>query len=322
MSSRSAASGSSPLINTRGAGTAGERPGAHDRAQAPAAGRGVLVSPLWALGHGGKRRAAGRRSRSVRAVVASGAALCLFAHARLRMRDCARGDKIRDPARTMPLRDDGRNAVGGPLTLAACGAVLFLLPYEIAAKSPAPFADAIAPALGSVGGHGHRRVRNDQRARRAQRLGALLGRGPAEPWRAPATFPAWFGKTTAMGTPVRAQISTAVLAACFVASQLQRLDGRALHLHRRWSRPTRLWSFTASRRAGRAQVEAGGCGPHLRGRVAFHAVRLLGRRAGSEPVGVRLLVGGVPICWLIRRSRGGSSRAAAASPAAPPESAA
>ena len=229
-SSRSAVSGSSPLINTRGAGTAGELQVRDDRAQAPAAGRGDAWLRCGALGHGASAAAAGRGRRSVRAASPALPRSTMFAMLGFECATLPAGKVSTNPD-DLPLATMAGTLLAGLITLAACGAVLFLLPYEIAATSPAPFADAIAPALGSAR-HTSSPSSDDQRARRAQRLGALFGRGPADHGsrrRVPAIGSA---RPRAVGTPVRAQILSAVLAALLVCCELQRLDDRGLHLHR------------------------------------------------------------------------------------------
>lgn len=303
------------LINTRGAGTAGSV-----QVLTTALKLLPLVAvcgvALWALGHGAS--AAPQAAVTVSAGgVASVAALAMFAMLGFECATLPAG-KVVNESRTIPLATMAGTLSAGLITLAACGAVLFLLPYEIAAKSPAPFADAIAPALGHSA-HTVIAVFGMISA-----LGALngwvlcSGEVPLTMARA-GVFPDWFGKTTAVGTPVRAQILSAILASLLVWANYS-------------GSMTDAFTFIVLVSTDGALVLYGACALaalKLKQAIAAAFAGVLftlfafwgaGLEAGLWGIGLMLL--GLPIWWLNRRSRGGSSRAEAMSPAAPPESAA
>ena len=129
--------------------------------------------------------------------------------------------KVANAARVVPRATVAGTALVGLIYLVACTAVLFLLSGERAAASAAPFADAIAPALGPAAGTliaGFAIV---------SALGCLngwilcSGEVPLELAR-DGVFPRWFAATTAIGTPVRAQIVSSLLASLLIVSNYSR----------------------------------------------------------------------------------------------------
>jgi basic amino acid/polyamine antiporter, APA family len=129
--------------------------------------------------------------------------------------------KVKDAARTVPRATLAGTAAAGLIYMVTCTAVLFLLSGERAATSPAPFADAISPVLGPIAGMliaGFAIV---------SALGCLNGWilcGGEVPLALArdGVFPRWFATTTAIGTPVRAQLASGLMATLLIASNYSR----------------------------------------------------------------------------------------------------
>ena len=58
--------------------------------------------------------------------------------------------RVRNPARNVPIATIGGLAIAAAIYIAACSAIMGILPASVLAKSSAPFADAVAPMLGSI----------------------------------------------------------------------------------------------------------------------------------------------------------------------------
>jgi APA family basic amino acid/polyamine antiporter len=256
--------------------------------------------------------------------IAEAATLAVFAMVGLEAATLPVG-KIRNPGRTVPLATLGGTALAGLLYLAAVAAILFLLPAAQAAASPAPFADAIAPALGPWAG-------------KAMALFvAISALGCLNGWvlcsgevplalARDGVFPAWFARTTAIGTPVRGQIASSLIASLLVASNASRSLSGLFTFIVLISTVATLVLYAAC--AGSALVLL--ARERLRG-AATGLVALFGLLfslwafwgAGAEASlwGLALVATGIPV-YFVMRWRAGSSPVPAAVPAAPPESAA
>ncbi|HEY7789022.1 MAG TPA: amino acid permease [Vicinamibacterales bacterium] len=57
--------------------------------------------------------------------------------------------RVRNPARDVPIGTIGGLAVAAMIYMAACSAIMGILPGDVLAKSSAPFADAVVPMLGA-----------------------------------------------------------------------------------------------------------------------------------------------------------------------------
>lgn len=206
------------LINMRGAGTAG-------RVQVAATSLkliplvAVALVAAWLLGSGSPAATPTSVPLSISGV-AGAAALAMFAMLGFESATLP-ADKIGDPEQVVPLATLTGTLVAGLATLAACAAVLFLLPGEQAATSPAPIADAISPVLGSGAGTIVAIFAV------ISALGAMngwvlcSGEVPLAMSRA-GVFPRWFGETGAAGTPVRAQLVSSLIAALLIAANYSR----------------------------------------------------------------------------------------------------
>jgi APA family basic amino acid/polyamine antiporter len=148
--------------------------------------------------------------------IAAAAALTLWA---LLGFECATvpAGRVKDPARTIPRATLIGTLAVGLIYLAASSAVFLLLPAEVAAKSPAPFADLVGSywgptaslfvvffaaisCLGALNG-----------------WVLLQGEVPLSLARR-GVFPQWFGKVNGRGMPVRAQILGSTLSSLLVAA--------------------------------------------------------------------------------------------------------
>jgi APA family basic amino acid/polyamine antiporter len=300
------------LINARGAGTAG-------RVQVLTTALKLLPLvavcgvALWTLSHGAS--AAPQAPIAVSAGgVASVAALAMFAMLGFECATLPAG-KVINESRTIPWATIVGTLVAGLVTLAACAAVLFLLPWTIAAKSPAPFADAIAPALG----HSARAI--------IAVFGMISALGALNGWvlcsgEVPLTmsragvFPAWFGKTTDHGTPIRSQAVSAVLASLLIWANYSGSMTDAFTFIVLVSTDGALVLYGACALAALKLKQAAAAA--IAG-IFFTAFAFWGAGLEAGLWGFGLMLLGLPIWWLNRRSRGRSSPAAESAPAAPRE---
>ncbi len=152
--------------------------------------------------------------------IAAAAALCLFSMLGV---ECAAvsTDKVKDPHRTIPVASVLGPAITGAIYIGVTWAVFYLLPSAQAAKSPSPFADAAQPFLGSLAGSA------------IAAFAAISALGCLNGWMLCAgeiplklardgALPAWFGRTTGRGTPIRAQIVACVVATLLIVSNYSR----------------------------------------------------------------------------------------------------
>lgn len=152
--------------------------------------------------------------------IAGAAALALFSMVGIESATVS-ADKVKNPRRTIPIASVLGAALTGAIYVGATAAVFYLLPASQAANSPSPFADAAQPVVGSIAGSAIALFAA------VSALGCLngwilvCGEIPLKLARDGA-FPAWFGKTTGPGTPVRAQLLGCVVATLLVVSNYSR----------------------------------------------------------------------------------------------------
>ena len=152
--------------------------------------------------------------------IAAAAALCLFSMLGV---ECASisADKVKNPHRNVPLASVLGPAITGAIYVGVTWGVFYLLPSDQADKSPSPFADAAQPFLGATAGSA------------IAAFAAISALGCLNGWTLCAgeiplklardgALPAWFGKTTGRGTPVRAQVVGCAVATLLVASNYSR----------------------------------------------------------------------------------------------------
>lgn len=231
--------------------------------------------------------------------------------------------KVRDSGRVVPRATLAGTALAGLIYLVACAAVLFLLSGERAAASPAPIADAISPVLGPAAG-----------ALIAafaviSALGCLNGwilcggEVPLALARA-GVFPRWFGATTAIGTPVRAQIVSGLMGTVLIASNYSRSMASLFSFMILVTTVVALVTYFACAASAlllmaRGRVRAPLLAPAAVLGMVFSLWVVWGAGAEAALWGLALLVTGFPIYAAMRLNSRASTPAAEAAPVAPRE---
>jgi basic amino acid/polyamine antiporter, APA family len=256
--------------------------------------------------------------------IAAAAALSVFAMLGFEAATLPVG-KVRNPERTVPLATLAGTGATGLIYLAAFASILFLLPSAQIANSPAPFAEAIVPALGAGAGTA------------VALFAAISALGAVNGWilcsgEVPLTlardgvFPRWFARTSGSDTPVRAQLLSSFLATLLIVANYSRtLEGlftfmllvttvAALFLYVGCTLAA-LRLTVRRQMAGTALVLTAIAG------LGFSIFAFWGAGGEATLWGMALLATGFPVYWLMRW-KGGSTPAAEAQPAAPPESSA
>jgi APA family basic amino acid/polyamine antiporter len=231
---------------------------------------------------------------------------------------------VKNPDRVVPTATLAGTALVGVVYLVACTAVLFLLAGERAAASPAPFADAIAPVLGSAAGT------------LVAAFAIVSALGCMNGWilcsgevplalARDGVFPRWFGATDRIGTPVRAQLLSSVMATLLIASNYSRSMADLFSFMLLVTTTVTLVLYFACAAAalrlvarGRIQAPLLGTAAVLGLLFALWAVWGAGREATLW--GLALLATGFPVYFLMRWSA--RSTLPEAAPAAPPGSSA
>jgi APA family basic amino acid/polyamine antiporter len=251
--------------------------------------------------------------------LAGAAALALFSMLGF---ECATlsTDKIRDPVRTVPLATITGTVLTGFIYIAAYASVLFLLSASRTAASPAPFAEAIAPLLG------HNASDAVALFAAISAFGCLngwllVGGEVALTMARDGVLPAWFGKTTRIGTPVRAQVIAGAAATLLVLANYSKSMAGLFTFAALVTTVSELF-FYAGIAAAAIMLSRSQRGPAWLVPVAVVALvfslwAFYG--AGTEPSlwGLALFASGLPVYWLMRR-RERSIPAVEATPVAPP----
>lgn len=225
---------------------------------------------------------------------------------------------ISDPDRNIPRATMIGTLATGIIYLIACSGVALLLPAEQAASSAAPFADFIGRFWGSGP------------ASFVALFAAISALGALNGWvliqgempvalARDGMFPAWFAKRAASGAPVRAHlVSTGLVTGLLLFNQSRSMAGLFTFMALLSTSASLVAYLSCSLAALRLQ------GARRMARTAallFAAVAgavysiwtLYGAGVEATGWGALLLLSGVPVYFLIRRS----SRAAEAVPAAP-----
>lgn len=258
--------------------------------------------------------------------IASAAALALFAMLGFESAALAAG-KVRNAVNVVPKATIRGTALVGLIYLVACTAVLFLLSGKQAGMSPAPFADAISPVLGPVAG--------TLIAVFAviSALGCLngwvlcSGEVPLALARS-GIFPRWLAVTTSIGTPVRAQVVSSLVATALIASNYSRSMAGLFAFVILVTTVMSLVLYFACAGSALSMIARGRVRAPLLGSAAllgliFSLWAMWGAGAEASLWGLSLLATGLPIWAVMRFSRRReANRGLATAPAAPPESAA
>lgn len=257
--------------------------------------------------------------------IAATAALTLWAMLGF---ECATvpASRVRDPGRNIPRATLIGTLAVGLIYLAASSSVFLLLPSDIAAKSPAPFADLVSiywgetaavlvvlfAAISCLG------ALNGWVLLQGELPLALARRG---------VFPKWFGKVNARGMPVQAQIAGSTLSTALIAANytkgltelfafmalLATVATLVLYLFAAMS-ALRLMADRKLHRGGLLAVTIAG--------TLYALWTFYGAGAEATMWGMALLATGIPVYLAMRASSRASNLAPEAAPAAPPGSSA
>ena len=251
--------------------------------------------------------------------IASAATLALFAMLGFESASLAAG-KVRNAANVVPKATIIGTTLVGILYLVACTAVLFLLSGERAATSPAPFADAISPVLGPAA------------ATLIAVFAVISALGCLNGWvlcsgevplalARSGIFPRWLGVTTSIGTPVRAQIVSTLMATALIASNYSRSMASLFSFVILVTTVVSLVLYFACAASALSMIARGRVRAPLLATTAvlgliFSVWAMWGAGAEATLWGLSLLATGLPIWALMRFSRGReTNRTAGAAPA-------
>lgn len=216
-------------------------------------------------------------------------------------------DKVKDPARTIPRATLAGTAFAGLVYLVVSSGVLLLTPTAVLQGSNAPFVDFVT----YHGGGDFRLVLAAFAAISA--LGALNGWSliqgelPAAMARE-GVFPAWFGKTTTNGTPVRSHVASSALVTILVLMNYAKSMADAFTFMALLATAASLFAYLFCSLAVLRLMQQGRMAPSKGlGAVAavaavYSAWTFYGAGWSVTFWGLVLLAAGVPIYWLMRRA--------------------
>jgi len=130
-------------------------------------------------------------------------------------------------------------------------------------------------------------------------------------------FPDWFGVTTKVGTPVRSQVFSSAVASLLIWSNYDGSMAEAFTFVLLLSTISSLVLYGAAALAAcklRLAIPVALVG------IAFTLFLFWGSGLKATLWGISLIALGLPVWWLNRRSRAGSSPGEEANPASPPGS--
>jgi basic amino acid/polyamine antiporter, APA family len=272
---------------------------------------------------GGAQSAAMDEVPVTAAAIATAAALALFAMLGIESATLPAG-KIRDPKRIVPLATITGTAAVGFIYLTVFAAILFLLPTQVIADSPAPFAEAIVPVLGTAAGTAVALFATISALGAVNGWVLLSGEVPLTLAR-DGIFPRWFAATSGPGTPVRAQLLSSLLATLLIASNYSRTMAGLFTFLLLITTVAVLFLYLACTLATlRLTIRGQMAGTILvltsLAGLAFSLFAFWGAGGEASLWGVALLATGIPVYFFMRRDS--SIPREEESPAAPPEPAA
>ncbi|HEX8585886.1 MAG TPA: amino acid permease [Allosphingosinicella sp.] len=269
----------------------------------------IVLTAIVAGGDGGASAAPFRSEDISLGAITATASLTLWAMVGFESATIPAGH-VRDPARNIPRATMLGTLIAGIVYLIACSGVALLLPAEQAAASNAPFADfiglywgagpaslvagfALISALGAL--NGWVMVQGE--------LPVALARD--------GVFPAWMGKLSRAGTPVRAHILSSILVSLLLLANTSRSMGDLFVFMALVSTLASLIAYLTCalgalwlQRKGRLDRSAALTAAASLG--ALYAVWAI-YGAGTEPVawGAALLLSGLPVYLITARNRRG-----------------
>jgi APA family basic amino acid/polyamine antiporter len=226
----------------------------------------------------------------------------------------------RDSQRTVPIATVGGTAFTALIYLLATVATLMLLPSATAATSTSPFADAVAPILGGVAGALVALIAAVSAFGTANAL-LLLGGESGRTLAQAGDLPTLFRRTNAVGAPVGSLSVAALVAAMLVLASSSR-SFVALYVFMTLVSAVSALVLYAACAGAALKLRVGGKWALIGVLALLYSVAMF-VGAGLEATlwGLGLAAAGLPLRAISRRLNR-SSQAVAASPAAPPGSAA
>ena len=257
--------------------------------------------------------------------IAATAALTLWAMLGF---ECATvpASRVRDPGRNIPRATLIGTFAVGLIYLAASSSVFLLLPADVAAKSPAPFADLVSMYWGETA------------AVLVVLFAAISCLGALNGWvllqgelplalARRGVFPKWFGKVNRRGMPVQAQIagstlSTALIAANYTKGLTELFAFMALLATVATLVLYLFAALSALRLMADGRLQRGGLQAITVAGTLYALWTFYGAGAEATMWGMALLATGIPVYLAMRASSRASSQAPEAAPTAPPGSSA
>ena len=216
-------------------------------------------------------------------------------------------DKVADPIRTIPRATLAGTAFAGLVYLVVSSGVLLLTPAAVLKGSNAPFVDFVA----YHGGGDFSTVLAAFAAISA--LGALngwvllQGEMPAAMARE-GVFPAWFGKLSANGTPVRAHVASSVLVTLLVLMNYAKSMADAFTFMALLATAATLFAYlfcavAVLRLQGQGRMDRSTPLAVIAALAALYSVWTFYGAGWSVTFwGLVLLAAGAPVYWLVRRN--------------------
>jgi basic amino acid/polyamine antiporter, APA family len=249
--------------------------------------------------------------------IAGASALMLFSLVGFEAATVAAG-KTRDPERIVPLATLWGTGFTGLLYFVSCTAAMLLLSYKTAGNSTSPFADAIAPAWGTGAGQIIAAL-TAVSAIGALNASVLIQGEVGQQLAHAGNLPRPMARGNARLAPVVSLIATGAIAAMFVGFNSSRSFVGLYVFITLISTVASLTLYGCGALAA-LKLKLGGVTQLLIAVGLVYAIwTFYGAGLEASAWAFALLAAGVPV-RLISRWLNGSSRAAAASPAAPPES--
>jgi APA family basic amino acid/polyamine antiporter len=238
--------------------------------------------------------------------IASAAALAMFSMLGF---ECATVscDKVKNPERNIPIASVAGAALAGVIYIAATWAVLYLLPGKQAAASPSPFADAALPLVGPAAGSAIALFAAISAVGGLNGWILCSGEVPLKLARDGA-FPAWFARTTAIGTPIRAQVIAAIAASLLIGMNYSKSMTGIFALLTLISVVATLVLYTGSAAAAlvllaRRRLAGGLLGLCAAVGLLFSIWTYWGAGLQATLWGAALIASGIPIWIVVRRTR-------------------
>jgi APA family basic amino acid/polyamine antiporter len=229
--------------------------------------------------------------------------------------------KVRDPARTLPRAILGGTALVGLVYLLSSSAVLLLLPAEVVANSPAPYADVFA----ARGGEGLVLLAAFAIAVSAfgsLNCGILVSGELALAMAQRRQLPAVMSRTVRGNVPVAAQLASSVLSILLVLANSSRSTADLFAFTILLTTSAILFVYLVGTVAAWRHCPSAPAQAMLVLAVAFIAFAFWGAGFEANAWSVALLVLGLPVFALMRRLNSLAAIPPAVGPAAPPESSA